>query len=145
MHDSLSIDDIKALVDIVGRQGAIAALEVGTKHKLQQLSDFAKRNGIDIGQKATKKIVSSAIVRYVDRRIQKSLDELKKMSKEDLITYFNEVDCEQEDLLELLSTIDLKAQVKSKSALIEFAAIQIQSLGIFERLSNGGTKDLTRS
>lgn len=67
------------------------------------------------------------------------------MSKEDLITYFNEVDCEQEDLLELLSTIDLKAQVKSKSALIEFAAIQIQSLGIFERLSNGGTKDLTRS
>jgi len=66
------------------------------------------------------------------------------MSKEELIAYFQEVDCEQEDLLELLSTIDLKAQVKSKSALIEFAAIQIQSLGVFERLSNGRTKDLTR-
>jgi len=141
MQDSLSTDDIKALVSIVGRQGAIAALESGTKQKLQDLSEFAKRNSIDIGQKATKKILCSAIVRHVDRRIQKPLEELKKMSKDSLVAYFKEVDCEQTDLLDLLSTIDLKAQVKSKSALMEFSAIQIESLGVFERLSNGKTKE----
>ncbi|MCP4698779.1 MAG: hypothetical protein GY862_18295 [Gammaproteobacteria bacterium] len=141
MQDSLSTDDIKTLVSIAGRQGAIAALESGTKHKLQQLSEFAKKNNIDAGQKATKKTLSSAIVRHVDKRIQKSLDELKGMSKEELISYFKEVDSDQADLLDLLSTIDLKAQVKTKSALMEFAAIQIQSLGVFERLSNGKSKE----
>lgn len=144
MQDSLSIDDIKMLVSIVGRQGAIAALESGTKYKLQQLSEFARKNGIDVGSKNTKKALSSVIVRHIDKRIQKPLDELKEMSKEDLVTYFKKVDCDQADLLDLLGTIDLKAQVKTKSALMEFAAIQIQSLGVFERLSNGNTKDLTR-
>ena len=137
MQDSLSIDDINILVRIVGRQGAIAALESGTKYKLQQLSEFAKINRINVDKKPTKKTLSSAIVRHVDKRIQKPLDELKKMSREDLVAYFEEVDCDQSDLLDLLSTIDLKAQAKSKSALIEFAAIQIQSLGVFERLANG--------
>lgn len=145
MQDSLSIDDIKVLVSIVGRQGAIAALESGTKHKLQQLTEFARTNSISVDKKPTKKSLSSAIVRHVDKRIQKPLDELKKMSKEELVAYFKEVDCDQSDLLDLLSTIDLKAQVKSKSALMEFAAIQIQSLGVFERLSNGRNKDLTKA
>jgi hypothetical protein len=140
MQDSLSTDDIKTLVSIVGRQGAIAALESGSKYKLQQLSEFAKINNVDVGQKRTKKSLSSAIVRHVDARIQKPLDELKKMSKEELISYFKEVDCDQMDLLDLLSAIDLKAQVKSRSALIEFAAIQIGSLGVFERLSNGKSR-----
>lgn len=137
MQNPLSIEDINMLISIVGRQGAIAALEVGTKYNLQQLHDFAKIHGIDVGRKPTKKTISSGIVIHIDKRIRKSLDEMKKMSKDELINYFKEVDCDQTDLIDLLSTIDLKAQVKTKSALIEFAAIQIQSLGVFERLSSG--------
>lgn len=137
MQSPLSVEDIKMLIGIVGRQGAIAALEIGTKYNLQQLHDFAKIHDIDVGKKPTKKTISLLLVKHIDKRINKSLDEMKKMSKEELIDYFKEVDCDQTDLIDLLSTIDLKAQVKSKSALMEFAAIQIQSLGIFERLSTG--------
>jgi hypothetical protein len=41
------------------------------------------------------------------------------------------------------TTNDLKAQVKTKPALMEFAAIQIESIGVYERLSNGKTKEGT--
>ena len=58
------------------------------------------------------------------------------MTKEELIDYFHNVECDQEELLELLETIDFKAKAMSKRALIEYAAIQIQGLGIFERISD---------
>jgi hypothetical protein len=141
MQERLSTEDIKVLVHVVGRQGAIAALEAGTKHNVKQLADFAKENNIGVGLKATKKTLASAIVRHVDRRIQRPLEELKRMSKDELVRYFKDVDCDQTELLDLLGAIDLKAQVKSKAALMEFAAIQIQSLGVFERLSNGSVAE----
>ena len=56
------------------------------------------------------------------------------MSKDELIGYFQAVECDQEELFEMQDKIDFKAKTKSKRALIEYAAIQIQSLGIFERL-----------
>lgn len=140
MGEMFSANEIKTLVKIVGREGAIAALEQGTKYKLQDLLAFAKKNNINPGKNPTKKSIASTIVRHIDRRIQKSLDELKKMSKEELVVYFNEIECDQKEILELLESIDLKSKVKSKNALIEFAAIQIQSLGVFERLSFGNSK-----
>lgn len=136
MTDIINKDDLKKIVSLVGREGAICALEKSTKITMQELSLLTKNLNISIVKKPTKKKLSEQIVRYIDKRINKSIDELKSMTKEELIDYFHNVECDQEELLELLETIDFKAKAKSKRALIEYAAIQIQGLGIFERISD---------
>ncbi len=133
---SLLKNDIKQIVDLVGREGAIFALEKSKKINTKTLIDLARSIGLSPKTKDSKKNVSTQIVQNVDKRIHKPLDELKGMSKDDLILYFEKVECHQDELIELLKNIDLKARVKTNKGLIEFAAIQISSLGIFERLSN---------
>ena len=132
---SLLKSDIKQIVDIVGREGAISALEKSKKVNTKILIDLARSIGLSPKTKDSKKNISTQIVQEVDKHIDKSLDELKKMSKDDLILYFQKVECHQDELIELLKNIDLKAQVKTNKALFEFASMQISSLGIFERLS----------
>ncbi|MCK4789993.1 MAG: hypothetical protein KAV87_40010 [Desulfobacteraceae bacterium] len=136
-------NDIKQIVDLVGRDGAIFALEKSKKINTKALIDLARSIGLSPKAKDSKRNVSIQIVQNVDKRIDKSLDELKGMSKDDLILYFEKVECHQDELIELLKNIDLKARVKTNKAIIEFAAIQISSLGIFERLSNHEVKKLS--
>ena len=140
MPDIIKKDDVKKIVALVGREGTICALEKSTKITMQELLLLARELQINIAKKSTKKKLSEQIVRYIDKRINKSIDELKSMTKEALIDYFHNVECDQEELFELLEKIDFKAKAKSKRALIEYAAIQIQSLGVFERISDPDEK-----
>lgn len=129
-------ETVTELVHLVGRTGAIAALVSSDQIRSSHLVDLAKHLGLNPGTKAPKKNVADLIVRHVDRRIDKSLDELLAMSREEISGYLAGIQCDPGEILELLEQINLKAQAKkSRSALIEFAAIQISSLGIYQRLS----------
>ncbi len=132
---SISKENIRKLVDIVGRGGALCALDESNKIGMKDLIELAHSLGISPKSKDSKKSVALQIIQNVDKRINKTLDELKTLSKEELIKYLESVQCHQDEIIELLGSIDLKVRVKSREALIEFAAIQISSLGVFERLS----------
>ena len=132
----MSKDDVKSLVAIVGREGAISALEGSKRISSKDLAEIANSLGLKVRGKDSKTRIAIEIVRHVDRRITRPLDELKAMSKDEMIQYFEQVECDQDELLELLSSIDLRSRAKSRRAMLEFAAIQISSLGIFERLAN---------
>ncbi|MGO9532014.1 MAG: hypothetical protein ACLP3B_12675 [Syntrophobacteraceae bacterium] len=136
----LSVPQIKDLISILGRDGAIAGLENSKIIKVEMLKELANSLSLTIGSKDSKKKIVAEIIRHIDKRITKSIDELKSMNTEQLIQYFETVECDQEELVSLLSTIDLKARAKSLRSLIEFAAIQIQSLGIFERIADRNSK-----
>ena len=90
---SLLKNDIKQIVDLVGREGAIFALEKSKKINTKTLIDLARSIGLSPKTKDSKKNVSTQIVQNVDKRIDESLDELKGMSKDDLILYFEKVEC----------------------------------------------------
>ena len=126
--------DIKKIIDIVGREGAIFALEKSKKINIKDLVGLARSIDLNPKTKDSKKNISTQIVQNVDKRIEKPLDELKAMSKDDLIQYFEKVGCHQDELIEVLKNIDLKARVKTRKALVQFVAMQISSLGIFERV-----------
>lgn len=132
----ISKEDIKSAVAIFGREGAISALSDSRKIGTQSLIEMANSLGLKVSSKDTKSKVAAQIVRLVDKRISKSLDELKAMSREQIITYFEQTDCDQDEIVELLSSIDLRSREKSRRAIVEFAAIQISSLGIFERVAD---------
>ncbi len=132
----ISNEDIKHLVAIVGREGAIYALEGSRQVSAQDLANMADSLGLKTKSKDSKKTIATEIVRHLDRRIAKALDELKTMSKDEIIQYFEQVQCDQDELVDLLKSIDFRSRARSRRAMIEFAAIQISSLGIFERLTN---------
>ena len=132
----ISKEDVMTLVAVVGRNGAIAALEFSKVVKVECLATLAKSFGTKITKKDTKNKLASMVVRHVDKRIARSIDELKKLSKDELIHYFVIMQCDEDELIELLRSIDLRSRARSRKELIEFAAIQISSLGIFERLAD---------
>lgn len=142
---AITNEDIKAIIGLVGREGTVSALEKSNKVNARDLLDLAHSLGLKPKSRDSKKTVASQLVQKVDMRITKPLDELKTMSKEKIEQYFEEVECHQDELIDLLKNIDLSAQAKSRRAMIEFAAIQINSLGIFERLSNHDQKRKTRN
>ena len=132
-----NVENISTLVDIVGRSGAIGALLSSDEVKVNELRELANRLGLETTSRTPKKLLAERIVRQVDRRITKSLSELQELSRDEIFAYLNDTDCDSEDLMDLLKDADLPVHTKmSRKDLMEFAAIQISELGIFERISN---------
>ena len=133
---TIAFDDIKTLVDIVGRQGAHNALLQSDKIRAEELLKTAEDLGICLSKRTPKSEVAIAIVKHVDRRIDKSLDDLKQLSGPEILQYFSDVDPDSEEIIELLLSIDIRNRMRSRKNLFEFAAKEISSLGVFERLSH---------
>lgn len=132
----ISSEDVRSIVAIVGREGAISALSKSRRVSAQDLAEMAHSLSLKVTSRDSKGKIAAQIVRQLDKRITKSIDELKAMSKEEIIQYFEKIECDQDELVELLSSIDLRSRAKSRRAILEFAAIQISSLGVFERLAD---------
>lgn len=133
---TLASDDIKALVEIVGRHGACVALQSSHKIRAQELLETADRLGIRLPKRTPKAKVAVAIVKYIDRRVDRSLEELKQLSGAEILQYFNEVDPDTDEIVDLLRSIDIENRVTSRKNLLEFAANEISSLGVFERIAD---------
>ena len=133
---TIASDDIKTLVEIVGRLGAQVALSRSDKIRAEELLKIAENLGIRLPKRTSKSEVAIAIIKHVDRRIDKSLDDLKKLSDSEMLQYFSDVDPDTEEIIELLLSIDIKNRIRSRKGLFEFAAKQISSLGVFERLAH---------
>ena len=133
---TIASDDIKTLVEIVGRQGAHNALSQSDKIRAEELLKTAEDLGVRLPKRTPKSEVAIAIVKHVDRRIDKSLDDLKQLTGPEILQYFSDVDPDSEEIIELLLSIDIKNRIRSRKDLFEFAAKQISSLGIFERLAD---------
>lgn len=140
---TIASDDIKTLVDIVGRHGAQAALSRSDKIHAEELLKTAEAFGIRLPKRTPKTEVAIAIIKHVDRRIDKSLDDLKQLSGAEILSYFSDVDPDAEEIIELLLSIDIKNRVRSRKGLFEFAANQISSLGVFERLAHPSNSNET--
>lgn len=134
---TMSAGDITALVSLVGRTGAIQALVCSEIVKADDLRCFAKTLGISVALKAPKKELARRIVRRVDRRIGKSIAELQTLDRKQIMTYLSNTGCDAEELRELLELARLPVQAKmSRNDLLNLAAIEISSLGMFGRLAN---------
>ena len=140
----LTASDVRSIISIVGRAGAIEALAGSDVVLGAQLQKLASELSLDVEKRASKRVLANKIIRWVDRKIEKSLEELQSMSRQEISNYLTEVDCDSDEILQLLSHIDLQVKAKkSREALIEFAAVQISSLGLFQRLSEN-KKEIVR-
>ena len=132
---TLASTEIKALVDIVGRHGACFALSHSHKIRAQELLETADRLGISLPKRTPKAEVAVAIVKHVDRRVDRSLEELKQLSGPEILQYFNQVNPDTDEVVDLLQSIGIEHRVTSRKGLLEFAANEVSSLGVFERIA----------
>lgn len=129
-------DDIASLVSLVGRLGAIHALTGSDTITVSKLRELGRSLGLATS-KDPKRQLAELIVRTVDKRIAKPLEELEALSRDELHQYLSSTDCDAEDLKELLAQAAVPIQGKmSRQSLLEFAAIQISNLGMYKRISS---------
>lgn len=129
-------EDVATLVTLVGRSGAIQALVASDTINVAQLRRLGGSLGIATSKHAKKKL-AELIVRSVDKRIGKSLEELEALGTHEISTYLNKTVCDATELTQLLSEAGIPVQGKmSLASLIDFAAIQISHLGMYKRISS---------
>ena len=106
-------DDVSKLVSIVGRSGAVHALTRSDVVKIEELRELAMNLGLEIIAKISKKDLAGKIVRRVDRRITKSVEELEMLDRDEILAYLNRTNCDADDLKDLLISVPTIIQIKS--------------------------------
>ena len=86
--------------------------------------------------KMPKTELAELVVRTVDKRIARPLEELEALSRDELRDYLSSTDCDAQELKELLAQAVVPIQGHmSRKGLLEFASIQIGNLGMYKRIS----------
>ena len=143
MKRTMDAQDVATLVSLVGRTGAIQALVCSETVKADDLKCFARILDIPVASKTAKKELARRIVRRVDRRIEKSIAELQALDRNQIMQYLDGTGCDADDLRDLLEHAQLPVQAKmSRNDLLNFAAIEISSLGMFQRLTKAHTVEI---
>jgi hypothetical protein len=75
------------------------------------------------------------IVRVASRRIDKPIHELFEMDQQALLEYFERVDVEPDELLDVLKELDVSPRRESRRSLLEFAAKELSETGRFMRIA----------
>ena len=97
---------------------------------------MARNLGIEVTGRATRQELIDEIVRVANRRIDKSIDELFEMERDEIVRYFDEHGVETEELLDLLEELDLRPDRKGRKNVIDFAARELAETGRFRRIAS---------
>ena len=68
------------------------------------------------------------------------MDELFEMERDELVRYFDDVDVETEELLELLRELDVKVRYKGRRRIVDFVARELSETGRFRRIARNETR-----
>lgn len=132
---SLSRDQIRQLIGMLGENGARSGLE-NSFYTAKDLRNIAISMSLNLPAKATKKIIISEIILKVSKRIDKPIEELLLMSSTDLLSYFEKVKPKKEELLQILSELDFHPGSEYQKSLYKYAARQISETGMFQRVAS---------
>src|SRR4051812_47336407 len=117
--------DARALVTWLGAQGAKAGLKESRKCTVEVLAQVARRLGIEVGDKPTRRELIEEIVKVAGQRIDKPLHDLFAMDHDQLVQYLESVGAEREELLDLVKRLDLDPGREGLRNLVHFVAREI--------------------
>lgn len=133
--------DVRILVRWLGVHGAKAGLQQSRTCTTDVLSEIAQTLGITVAKSATRQQLIDDIIKVASRRIDKTVEELYQMNKEELVTYFEKVEATSEEILELLKAQNLNPHKESRRNLVEFAAQELSETGRFLRIGSAERKE----
>lgn len=127
--------DPRLLIKWLGSEGAKVGMDRSPKLNLNALKEIAARLNIESSAKVTRKELIDEIVRVAGKRIEKSLDQLYALDQDDLVRYFEAIEVEPQELLDLLKDLNLKASRDSRGNLVTFVARELAETGRFMRIA----------
>jgi hypothetical protein len=134
--------DVRLLTRWLGVAGAKAGLRESRQCTVEALAQMARRFGIDVGKRATRKELIDELVRVASKRIDKSIDELFAMQRDELVHYFENLEVETEELLDLLKELNLRPDRKGRKNVVNFVAQELAETGRFRRIARNETRHI---
>jgi hypothetical protein len=128
--------NVAILIEMLGPEGAVAGLEQ-SKHTNADLMFQARKNGLTVGQKASRKQLAIELIMSSVTRIDKTSDFLLKMSEAELKRYFVDRMVSDIELNNILRDLEIAPTGKLRGRLVDFAAREISELGVYQRVSKG--------
>jgi hypothetical protein len=142
MHDMNGSEiDVRLLVRWLGSEGAKAALTASRRCSVKVLRSIAEGLGCVLTKEMSRQQLITEIIEVASKRIDKPLEALYQMSREELIAYFTEKEVESKELLDLLKELDVQPHREGLRGLIEFTAQQISETGRFMRIAGSSAPE----
>lgn len=131
--------DIATLTEWLGPEGALAGLDRSdlTNSELMML---ARANNLLVDSKAPRKQIAVELVMGRLDRIDKGVDQLLEMSRDELQRYFSDRLVSSRELRQLLEGLGIAPKGRLRTRLAEFAASEISDLGMYQRVAKGHSK-----
>ena len=135
MSGAVTNMDVPLLARWLGAAGARAGLLASRQCTIAALVGIAQSLGIEVAKKTTRRELIDELVRVASKRIDKSLDDLFEMERDDLVRYFDEREVETAELLDLLKELELSPDRTGRKNVIDFAARELSETGRFRRIA----------
>lgn len=127
--------DPRELVRWLGTDGARAGLMQSKRFTIDTLRQLAESLQIKLPEKSTRQHWIDEIVKVASRRIDKPLQELFEMDEQALLDYFDRIDVEPAEILDILKELDVSPRREGRRSLLEFAARELSETGRFMRIA----------
>lgn len=127
--------DARQLVRWLGIDGARAGLLQSKRMTIESLRKMAGALKLELPERATRQQVIDELVKVASRRIDKSIDELFSMEQEALLEYFERIEVEPAELLDILKELNLTPRREGRRSVLEFAARELSETGRFMRIA----------
>jgi hypothetical protein len=118
----------------LGPQGTEAGLE-RSNIAASELRKLLEAQGRSIPAKISRKEIIKELLYADTKRLDKTLDEMLAMNKDDLLAYFKSKRPSQRELLAVLEELDFHPDSEAKKSLYKYAARQIGETGVFQRVA----------
>jgi hypothetical protein len=90
---------------------------------------------IKLPEKTNRQQWIDEIVKIASRRIEKPIHELFEMDQQALLDYFECIEVESAEILDVLKELDVSPRSDGRRSLLEFAARELSETGRFMRIS----------
>ena len=135
MPTTISQIDAKQLIQWLGVEGTKAGLLNSKLITINVLRRIAESLCLKIPEKITRHQLIEEIVKVASRKIDKSTNELLAMDEQTLLNYFEDIDVELSEVLDVLKEFDLNPPRESRRSILEFAAKELSETGRFMRIA----------
>lgn len=127
--------DPRQLVRCLGVDGARAGLMQSKRLTVDLLRTMAESLDIKLPEKTTRQQWIEEIIKIASRRIDKPMHELFEMDEHALLEYFERLEVEPAEILDILKELDMSPRREGRRSLLEFAARQLSETGRFMRIA----------
>ena len=127
--------DPRQLVRWLGTDGARAGLTQSKRLTIDVLRNIAESLEIRLPEKTNRQQWIDEIVKVASRRIDKPIHELFEMDEQALLNYFERIEVEPAEMLDILKELDVSPRREGRRSLLEFAAKELSETGRFMRIA----------